>query len=182
MKKRDRIEIIAYHEAGHAVMAIWQKRCVWEIAIKSELEGVMFHNNKIEWALKYLNRSYPHDRVRFMNVILEEVKILLAGPIVECELRNLPLRGSGSPTFTDFEDIVTILSRPGVIELFQKYVPGGLDALGDEVINWVHQKYVWNYIRLIAEYVMIKMTIDWDDIMNLLIVNNRHRSQLNLLF
>jgi len=93
-------ELAAYHEAAHAVVALHYGRVVKEVFISRHLPGNGWGKSaRSRFPDKPDLRNSRDTLLYWTHVFSEvdrEVKILLAGPLVEAKLLRMPLRSLGA--------------------------------------------------------------------------------------
>ena len=151
------ITVTAYHEAGHALAALKQGRFVKTVEVSLINPG---NGRTIIW----LARKNPYDLVRHpdlawrhtYNNTLEEIFVLLAGPIAEARCLGKPIRSLGSAS-----DYIKCISRCARLETLADYVSPYLtidpvdtelllNQARDKVKRWVARPRNWHSIEVLA--------------------------------
>lgn len=178
MTEKELNEIVAYHEAGHAVMAIHCGRIVKEICIASPWFGYVYNALRVSLPQECNSAMSSVNRCSYLVEVVNNVKVLLAGPVAECEFRRLPTRGPGTPYYTDHDTVIEILCHPSVRGLFEQYYPRGLAGLQADVEEWVVTPEIWDTIRAVSERLIDMRRMGWEEIQDLLLDIRSHKSQL----
>lgn len=179
MEEKYRIETVAYHEAGHAVMALFHGWGVMEAEIQTPFSG----STLIRYKPSTKQQSLPSNtfqQVELLKNALREIEILLAGPIAEAEFCNKPyekLICSGP----DFQEFLEIILDPLIKELLQRYMNPDLNIIIANTINAVIEPTMWRHIELLAENMMRKHHLSGDEIITLLSAPGASSRQLQLL-
>ncbi|BAZ92610.1 ATP-dependent Zn proteases [Thiohalobacter thiocyanaticus] len=93
------IELTAYHEAAHAIVALYHGYAVTEVAVSLEApgNGVMMYQPRLKRELS--DPRSGNIRAAWLETLKKyegEIRILLAGPLSEAKLLNTPLRSLGA--------------------------------------------------------------------------------------
>lgn len=140
------MEIAAYHEAGHAVMAIYLGGQVTEVSIESE-EGWGTGNATVRW-------TSSSQRQRYLN----DLKTALAGPIAEMvyvgDYDYLRLRSEHA---ADWKQVLQCLP---FIEVPKSQQTDFLECCVAEIYATLRQDALWAAVGDVAELLLLHETID----------------------
>ncbi|MDZ7662593.1 hypothetical protein [Thiohalophilus sp.] len=172
--------VAAYHEAGHAVMALECNFSIAQIAVITPSTGyVTMRQSHVPYLHCQTGSQAVVSPVERLHCILKRIYVLLAGPAAEYEVRKLPHYGPGTAYFVDHDMINEILAQAHVRELFDKHVPQGLLGLQGEVETWVMDSRVWERIEVLADALLQEHRLDWDAIEAWLVIAGQ-RQQMSL--
>lgn len=172
------IEVVAYHEAGHAVMAIAQGWRVETVSITSPWTGYVMPRPAGRARLGTAPRD-THERLTLLREVLASVRISLAGPMAEAEFLACPVEqapGYGG----DLLGITALIGRDEVHETFFRNLPEGITPLIAETAQWILESRNWDAIRLVAETLMRQHRLDWVNIEQVMMVADGTRHQMTL--
>lgn len=174
------IEVVAYHEAGHAVMAIELGIAIDHVAVTSPSHGNVKINRSHDTYRRRVSHLLANEQpLQQIKHLLDGVYLLLAGPAAEYEFRKLPHSGPGTIYFVDHDMVNEIIAQEAVRDLFDRYVWRGLAGLQAEVENWVADPRVWDRIELLAGALMQHRHLEWQSVQDQLLLA-KQPSQLRL--
>lgn len=153
------IELTAYHEAAHAIVALYHGYAVTEVTVSLEAPG----NGLMKYQPR-LKRELPDTRpgsiraawLETLNKYEGEIRILLAGPLSEAKLLNTPLRSLGARSdlltaqrlYLRLQDIQAEMSRYTSIP---KRLPARyLDKLRRETRSLLGRPRLWEMVCAVA--------------------------------
>lgn len=172
------IEVVAYHEAGHAVMAIAQGWRVEMASITSPWTGYVVPRPACRASLGTALRD-THARLMQLREVLASVRISLAGPMAEAEFLACPFEQA--PGYAgDLLGITALIGRDEVHETFFRNLPEGITPLIAETAQWILESRNWDAIRLVAETLMLQPHLDWVDIEQVMMIADGTRHQMTL--
>lgn len=158
--KTTHISVAAYHEAGHALAALWQGIWVGEISVDHDDPGAGLMKYSIaSWENPFGYTVSPGQaRLAWQteyDFTLRLIRVALAGPLAEAQLLNTPLRHLGS--VSDLDDCGRHIrdlyeSWQALPEEAEVAWPGRriLNQTRDEVRRWVRRPKTWKSIHMIA--------------------------------
>ncbi len=156
------IDITAYHEAGHAVCALWHKRYVEFVSVsyRSPGAGLMWysacsqqHNPFNPWVSSESARAGWDIAVTKLQ---QDMRILLAGPLAEAKAVGKPLRSLG--TISDLEKCRWLANRFDKLTSFTNILGSVPNVCGIVIVNqarswtrrWVGNPRVWQLIESVT--------------------------------
>ena len=179
MEGKYRLETVAYHEAGHAVMALRHGYPVKDIEIRPNGTGYVMLLHRTIFR-KWPSHMDAYHRVRLLLDIMNEIRILLAGPIAEAEFCNKPyemiIRDS-----VDFDSTLNMVSLEPINRLIKQYTFPELDSIIAQTIEDVIQPEIWRLIDNLAEHLMQNHYIHGDEIINILSSVGASSTQISIL-
>ena len=147
--QRSQLEIAAYHEAGHVVVALSLGRSVREVGLHADWArcgcGWMDHSGPPPVGdLRITRTNLRRYWVRAVNDAVIDAKICIAGPLAEARYTRRSLRELGR--FKDFEDIIDILTR---LERVRQAVP----VLADDSLAY-YKRGLFDRIAIETAYLL----------------------------
>lgn len=135
------IRRIAYHEAGHAVMA-WRKGLIHSVSILNDgdMDGVVRHS------MNY----YRYDD--------ERIRICYAGPIAEAKIAKI---GLGRVLLTTGSD-----DFKQILEIVQEFENEGIKLDFKDIIKWtkIHVYSRWSAVIALATALITRKEITGEDV------------------
>jgi len=122
--------------------------------------------------------AYHH--VRLLLDILNEIRILLAGPIAEAEFCNKSYEEIIRDN-EDFDSTLNMVSLEPINRLIKQYTFPELDSIIAETIEDVIQPEIWRLIDDLAEHLMRDHYIQGDAIINIVTSVGASSSQILIL-
>ena len=180
MNERSMLEVVAYHEAGHAVMALAQGWSVPEVAVTSPWSGYCASRLRDCQQTRSQLACGARERLIVLSQAIAEIKILLAGPLAEKEFVGRLDEGPSPYDYADFDRAIELASAPDIDPLFELHVPLGLDGLITEVTEWILYEKTWDTIRMVAEATLNTRRLHWEELLALLVENRYGKGQWSL--
>ncbi len=179
--QRSQLEIAAYHEAGHVVVALSLGRAVREVGLHADWarcgSGWMDHAGPPPVGdLRITRTNLRRYWVRAVNDAVIDAKICMAGPLAEARYTRRSLRELGQ--CEDFEEVVAILTR---LERVRKSVPvladdslayykrGLFDRIAIETAYLLGRRgNIWRVVGALAKALLRKPRLSGDEVRDLL--------------
>ncbi len=179
--QRSQLEIAAYHEAGHVVVALSLGRSVREVGLHADWarcgSGWMDHSGPAPVGdLRITPTNLRRYWVRAVNDAVIDAKICMAGPLAESRYTRRSLRELGQ--FEDFEEVAAILTR---LERVRKSVPvladdslayykrGLFDRIAIETAYLLGRRgNIWRAVGALAKALLRKPRLSGDEVRDLL--------------
>ena len=151
----DELEVTAYHEAGHALMAVHVGARVREMSLNAAAEGKLdrYAEVAVEW---------PREGFRTRDYQVKAIQVALAGPAAEMHHRGEPLHpGFVSEWAADWEaawEASACLSnspaqRVAVLEHWTRYV-----------YRWLEKAEHWAALAAIVDQLLAHEYLEGDEI------------------
>lgn len=184
------IDVTAYHEAGHAIVALSQGCGVHEVAVSMADPGD-------GWTLMTVASKQPltdpapgNVRAAWLRTEANysaEIRILLAGPLAEAKLLGKPLRSLGARS--DLEEAQRLFERLQVIHAeLSRYtclpteIPDAMrDGFRRETRRLVARPRIWRMIGVLAQELMARETVSAEELTGILQDNPHPHGQYGLL-
>ncbi len=191
--QRSQLEIAAYHEAGHVIVALALGRAVREVGLHADWarcgSGWMDHAGPPRARdFKITPTNLRRYWVRAVNDAVIDAKICMAGPLAEARYTRRSLRELGQ--FEDFEDVVAILTR---LERVRKLVPvladdslayykrGLFDRIAIETAYLLGRRgNIWRVVGALAKALLRKPHLSGDEVRDVLEWAYTPQNQLRL--
>jgi hypothetical protein len=164
------VKATAYHEAGHAIAALKMKRFVHRLAVdhNNPGRGVTWYNSAADnpYNIASLSDNSQLAWKYTYDTTLDDIFILLAGPMAESKLLARPLRQLGNKRDLDTcMELVTMLDARARMDRKWTEIPS---IKGAELLNhmrgrtraWVNGKKTWNAISVVATALINKTSIE----------------------
>jgi hypothetical protein len=154
------IKVTAYHEAGHAIAALYEGRDVLEVSASFSRPGNGLCRSLNTGRNPYDVTMSPGAALAAWNHTLKstlaDVRIYLAGPLAEAKILGKPLRSHGAES--DLEYCMAMISKLGFLSEFisslvniEQIDPVALlNHERQKVRRWLAQPKVWACVRLVA--------------------------------
>jgi hypothetical protein len=165
MKKKTKysdIERTAYHEAAHAVVAIYSRLYIRKVSIYSSIDddnnflsGYVEHSGKL-YLTEVNGKLYPTS-VRGIKKTCAFVRVLLAGMISGKILTGRHNRIDARLDTERAEEFSKLLSSSGFLDYsFYKKHRKVYDALYAETYDLLTIPFYWNNVKRLAHYLLNK--------------------------
>ncbi len=177
--QRSQLEIAAYHEAGHVVVALALGRAVREVGLHADWarcgSGWMDHSGPPRARdFKITPTNLRRYWVRAVNDAVIDAKICMAGPLAEARYTRRSLRDLGR--FKDLEDIIDILTR---VERVRQSVPvladdslayykrGLFDRIAIETAYLLGRRgTIWRAVGALAKALLLRQRLSRDEVID----------------
>ena len=117
---KELIETVAYHEAGHAVMALKFRFQVTRIDLLPDSSSGYVSGIKYPNIQKLSVHSNAVQDITYLMHYMRFIHVLLAGPITEAEFRNKPYEKILHEN-RDFDNILEYLTSESFRDIADKY-------------------------------------------------------------
>lgn len=186
------IEVTAYHEAGHALAAVYEGRHVTGVAISMNEpgNGICRHAwlppNPYDVTLSPGNARAAWEHT--VKNTLADMRILLAGPLAEAKLLGQPMRSLGS--ISDFEKCIGKANKLKTLSEFISDItpvePINPERLLEEqrkkTRRWLMQSRVWASIKMAAKVLVLDGTLNARQLGIIIAAQSLQQQQLPFYF
>ncbi|AKS43223.1 hypothetical protein [Wenzhouxiangella marina] len=169
------ITLTAWHEAGHALAAMREGRCVVGASVSFERPGFGTTRMVTQDRPNHFNpmASPGNARASWEDSLaryLSELRILLAGPLAEAKAVGKPLRSMGGTS--DLNRCDRLAERLQVLREFVEAqgvacgpdIPARFNHERDRVRRWLGRREIWNTIERIAAQLMDTQRVSAQDV------------------
>lgn len=162
---------VAYHEAGHAVMACFYKIPFDYVTIsqpqfRNGQAGRLFTANPLKAHKEAImqNRDQSMSRDQQLCCLTRELLILLAGPVADATITNSKFRFK----VTDKGDVGACYMILSALRFTNKEIINVISKLYDEVKELLSADDCWRSVNIVAEVLLQNKRLSYDEVVSII--------------